>query len=94
MCLLVILFVFFLLLRISQLGRGIKFCMRGGLLSGQVFSPFGEYWLAGTHGGGDISSGMNGSGGTTASEHGMGIVNWGRRRCLRPYGGICVLQAC
>ena len=23
----------------------------------------------------------------------MGIRNWGRQRCLRPYGGICVLQA-
>ena len=26
--------------------RGVKFCMRVGLLSGQVFSPFGELWLA------------------------------------------------
>ena len=25
------------------------------LLSGQVFSPFGEHWLAGSHGGGGIS---------------------------------------
>jgi len=32
--------------------------------------------------------------GSTVSEHGMGIRNWERRRCLRPYGGICVLQAC
>jgi len=29
--------------------------MRVGLLSGQVFSPFGEHWLAGSHGGGGIS---------------------------------------
>jgi len=29
--------------------------MRVGLLSGQVFSPFGEDWLAGSHGGGGIS---------------------------------------
>jgi len=59
----------FLLLQISQLGRGIKFCMRGGLLSGQVFSPFGEHWLAVTHRGGGITSSINGSGETTASEH-------------------------
>ena len=35
--------------------RGVKFCMRVALLSGQVFSPFGEHWLAGSHGGGGIS---------------------------------------
>ena len=29
--------------------------MRVGLLSGHVFSPFGERWLAGNHGGGGIS---------------------------------------
>jgi len=29
--------------------------MRVGLLSGQVFSPFGEHWLTGSHGGGGIS---------------------------------------
>jgi len=33
----------------------VKFCVRVGLLSGQVFSPFGEHWLAGSHGGGGIS---------------------------------------
>ena len=32
---------------------GVKFCMRVRL-SGQVFSPFGEHWLAGSHGGGGI----------------------------------------
>jgi len=37
----------------------VKFCMCVGLLSGQVFSPFGEHWLAGSHGGGDITSGMS-----------------------------------
>jgi len=30
--------------------RGVKFCVRVGLLSGQVFSPFGEDWLAGVTG--------------------------------------------
>jgi len=73
---------------------GVKFCMHVGLLSGQVFSPFGEHWLAWSHGSGGITSGMNGSGASSAADHGMGIRNWERRRCLRPYGGICVLQAC
>ena len=39
--------------------RGVKFCMHVGLLSGQVFSPFGEDWLAGSHRGGGITSGIN-----------------------------------
>ena len=48
--------------------------MRVGLLSGQVFSPFGEHWLAGSYGGGGITSGMNGSSGRSASVHGIGLV--------------------
>jgi len=32
--------------------RGVKFCVRVGLLSRQVFSHFGELWLVGSHGGG------------------------------------------
>jgi len=32
-----------------------KFCVHAGLLSGQVFSPFGEHWLAESHGSGGIS---------------------------------------
>ena len=46
-------FVFFVRLRISQRrkkARGVKFCTRVGLLPGQVFSPFGEHWLAESHG--------------------------------------------
>jgi len=39
--------------------RGMKFCMHVGLLSRQVFSPFGEDWLTGSQGGGGITSGMN-----------------------------------
>ena len=39
----------------AEKARGVKFCTRVGLLSGQVFSPFGEHWLAGSHGGGGIS---------------------------------------
>ena len=74
--------------------RSVKVCMHVGLLSGQVFSLFGEPWLSGSHGGGGITFEMNGSGGSTASEHGTRIRNWGRRRRLRPYGGICVLEAC
>jgi len=38
--------------------RGVKFCMRVGLLSRQAFSLFGELWLAGSHGGGGNTSGM------------------------------------
>jgi len=38
-------------------GRGVKFCMRVGLLSGQVFSPFDEHWLAGSHRGGGTAEG-------------------------------------
>jgi len=29
--------------------RGMKFCMHVGLVSGEVFSPFGEHWLVGSH---------------------------------------------
>jgi len=36
----------------AEKDRGVKFCMRVGLLSGQVFSNFCELWLAGSHGGG------------------------------------------
>jgi len=42
----------------AEKARGVKFCMHVDPLSGQVFSPFGEDWLAGSHGGG-ITSGMN-----------------------------------
>ena len=42
----------------AEKARGVKFCMHVGLLSEQVFSPFSEDWLAGSHGGG-ITSGMN-----------------------------------
>ena len=38
----------------AERATGVKFCMLVGLLSGQVFSPFGEDWLAGSHGGGGI----------------------------------------
>jgi len=43
----------------AEKARGVKFCMHVGLLSGQVFSPFGEDWLAGSHGGGGITSRMS-----------------------------------
>jgi len=44
---------------VAEKARGVKFCTRVGLLSGQVISPFGENWLAGSHGGGGITSGIN-----------------------------------
>jgi len=31
----------------TERARGVKFCIRVGLLSGQVFSPFGEIWPRG-----------------------------------------------
>ena len=34
----------------AEKARGVKFCLHHGLLSGQVFSLFGELWLAGSHG--------------------------------------------
>ena len=81
---------------------GVKFCMRVGLLSGQVFSPFGELWLAGSHGGGGITSGISHREFTGRTHiirghlrrRSAGIRNLGRRRRLKPYGGICILQAC
>jgi len=39
----------------AEKARGVKFFMCVGLLSGQVFSPFGEHWLTGSHGGGGIN---------------------------------------
>jgi len=41
----------------AEKDSGVKFCMCVRLLSGQVFSHFGELWLVGTHGRG-ITSGM------------------------------------
>ena len=37
---------------------GVKFCMHVPLLPGQVFSHFGQHWLAWSHGG-RITSGMS-----------------------------------
>jgi len=39
----------------AEKDRGVKFCMRVRILSGQIFSHFGELWLAGSHGGGITS---------------------------------------
>jgi len=50
----------------AEKDRTVKVCMHVGLLSGQVFSLFGELRLAGSHEGGGITSGMNGFGGSTA----------------------------
>jgi len=60
----------------AEKASGVKFCTHVDLLSGHVFSPFGKHWLAGSHGGGGITSGMNGSGGRSTSVHGMDIGNW------------------
>ena len=45
-------FLYYTDFSVAERARGVKFCMRIVLLSGQVFSPFGEDWLAGSHGGG------------------------------------------
>jgi len=77
-------------------GRGMKFCIRVDLLSGLVFSPCDETWLAGSHGGG-ITLGMSHFSlvqQLDAEVSGRGSWNWGRQRVLRPYGGMYVLQAC
>ena len=83
----------------AKKGSGVKLRMLVRLLSGQVFSHFGELRLAWSHGGG-ITSGMSyiqiavgprSSGGRRGS---ICSRNWGRRRREMPYGGICVLQAC
>jgi len=42
----------------AEKDSGVKFCVRVRLLSGQVFSPFGELWLSWSNGGG-ITSGMS-----------------------------------
>jgi len=39
----------------NKKARGVKFYMHVGLLYEQVFSPFAENWLAGSHGGGCLS---------------------------------------
>ena len=70
---------------VAEKDRGMNFCMRVGLLSGEVFSPFGELWLAGSHGGGSITSRMNGSGGSCATAHSQ---NWGRWRRIRRIVGF------
>ena len=57
LCFLFFLFVFCTVTDLSaaEKDRGVKFCTRVRLLSGQVFSHFGELWLAWSHGGGIIS---------------------------------------
>jgi len=39
----------------AEKDRAVKFCIRVRLLSGHVFSHFGEFWPAGSHGGGITS---------------------------------------
>jgi len=59
--LLLLFFVFVCLYGYGFLSGGkcwdVKFCMHIGLLSRQVFSPFGEFWLAGSHGGSGLLPG-------------------------------------
>ena len=93
----------------AEKAMGVKFCMHVGLLSGrsgQVFSPFGEHWLAGSHGGGGISSGMTVSAAAAfmwmcnkyseLATMAHGQLELGAAALLNAvgYGGLCVLQAC
>jgi len=77
----------------AEKDRGLKFCMRVVLAyypdrSSPLLVNFGSresrggitFWVRQT---GELCKG-----------HGMGIRSWGRRRCIKPYGGICILQAC
>ena len=57
---------------VVEKGRDVKFCMHIGLLPGQIFSPFGELWLAGSYVGGGITSRMTVSARSCASAwHGQ-----------------------
>jgi len=57
-CLFLFFFVRFTDFSAAEKDRGVKFCIRVRLLSGQVISNFDELWLAWNHGGG-ITSGMS-----------------------------------
>ena len=90
----------------AEKGRGVKFCMRVGLLSGQIFSllvKFGSRESRRRH----YFRNFPPNWVPWTSLHPiapMGIQNWvtwldghselGAVALLRPYGGICVLQAC
>jgi len=73
-------------------GSYMKFCMRVGLLSGQVFSPFAELWRAESHGGRHYFWNFNELGvvaelapDNTGGNLELGAVaQWVRRHCLRP----------
>jgi len=76
---------------------GVKLRTLLRLLSGQVFSHFGELWLAGSLGGG-ITSGMSYIEIAVGQSELVAVAWWafgiGGARRVRPYSGICVLQAC
>ena len=72
----------------AEKGRGVKICTCVGLLSGQVFSPFVNFGSRGVTGAAALLLGCMAP---VDPVRRMGIRNWGRRRCIRPDGGICVL---
>jgi len=76
----------------AEKARDVQFCIRVGLLSGQVFSHFGELWLAWSHGGG-ITSEMSYIE-IAVGQSELGAVawwNWGRRRRA---GGVVGFASC
>jgi len=78
----------------AEKAKDVRYCTRVGLLSRQVFSTFGEHWLAGSHEGGGITARMNPQYETlfgwpmcvsrhkyrSQRQRSVGIQNW-RRRC-------------
>ena len=71
----------------AERDRGVKFCM---CISRQVFSPFGEVWLARSHGGGGIS-GQPGVGSSDRAHRHLwlqaGVGSADRAVIIYPYEG-------
>ena len=91
----------------SGKNKGVKFCTHVRLLSGKSFSHFGELWPRGVTAAALLPGCMRpltddrrrlparlGGDSELGAMARWGSQNWGQRRWLRPYGGICVLQAC
>jgi len=86
---------------VAEKDKGMKFCMRVLLLSGQVFSHFGRLQLAGSHSVHyfqDVRTGaMRRLPATLGGQSELGAVarcgswNWGWEHRVRLYGGICIL---
>jgi len=87
----------------AEKDSGVKLCTLVRLLSGMSSFHFGELWLAGSHGGAllPVCTGATrrlparlGEQSELSAVARCGSRNWGRRRRVRPYDGICILQVC